>query len=279
VEADFFRAFDIPLLVGRSLQPGDEIATNIPVVVNQPFVNRMFDGQNAIGRRIRIPAMASDEPGNKAGPWHEIVGVVPDFPGLNGSSTRHPVVYRSIDRVSGAASILAVRRRDATMSTLTGRMREVAMAVDPMMRLESIRSLEDALSIEDVIDRVIFTAVLLVTLSVVLLSAAGIYALMSFTIAKRRREIGIRAALGAGARQIVGGVLYRAARQVMTGIALGTVLALALMQTIQGWKWDIRGMSALISVVIFMSAVAIAAAWGPARAALRIQPTEALREE
>lgn len=96
---------------------------------------------------------------------------------------------------------------------------------------------------------------------------------------RRRREIGIRAALGAGARQTVSGVLSRAARQVGLGIAIGLVTATMLVQAAEAWRWNMTGMISRGSVALFMALVGIAAAWRPAREALRIQANEALRAE
>jgi ABC-type antimicrobial peptide transport system permease subunit len=196
-----------------------------------------------------------------------------------GTATDHAVMYHAMLPTFSQGAVIGVAARGIPAVSLTGRLREVALALDPLMRLEDVRPLDQSESVEKVLDRVIYTGVMLVTLSVVLLSAAGIYALMSFTIARRRREIGIRAALGAGSRQIVGGVLARAARQVGIGITAGLAMACFLISFTESWQWNVTGMISLASVVIFMLLVGIAAAWGPARVALRIQPTEALRSE
>jgi len=148
-----------------------------------------------------------------------------------------------------------------------------------MLRLEDIRPLDETLSVERMASRVIFVAVTLVSLSVVLLSAAGIYALMSFTIARRRREIGIRTALGAGPRRVITGVLSKAARQIAIGIIIGIALAGVLVQAMEGGMGDVRGVVVLGGVAALMAMIGLLAAWGPARRALRIQPTEALKAE
>jgi putative ABC transport system permease protein len=123
-----------------------------------------------------------------------------------------------------------------------------------------------------------------VILSVLLLSAAGIYAMMSFTVAKRRREIGIRAALGADPRRILTGIFARAAAQLGTGVLAGITFVAAL--EVLGWtnpseaggvlddEWIL-----LPGVAALMLVVGLLAALGPARRGLAIQPTEALREE
>jgi putative ABC transport system permease protein len=120
---------------------------------------------------------------------------------------------------------------------------------------------------------------LLLAGSVLLLSGAGIHALMAFTINQRRREIGVRAALGADARRILTGVLSRAARQLGLGVALGLLVSLALERWSEG---EMMGGSPLVyvpAIAGFMIVVGLLAAWGPARRGLRVQPTEALRAE
>ncbi len=278
VEPDFFAAFGIAVLGGRSLESRDagvDGGAATSVVVNEPFVRKVFGSGNAIGRRVRL----AEVNGQALGDWLEIVGVVPNFPSRKGVPTAHPVMYQALPGEIAQPIVMAVRARGVPPASITGRLREVALSVDPMLRLEDIRALDDAESVEDVLDRMIYTGVMLITLSIVLLSAAGIYALMSFTIARRRREIGIRAALGAGAQQIVSGVLSRAARQVGVGIALGVSVAFMLLHTATSGRWSMTGLISLGSVVLFMAVVGVAAAWGPAREALRIEPSEALRSE
>jgi putative ABC transport system permease protein len=118
----------------------------------------------------------------------------------------------------------------------------------------------------------------LVLLSVFLLSAAGVYALTSFTVLQRRREIGIRTALGAHPRQVLLGVFKRVARQLGTGLALGIAAAAAIEAASGGELMSGRGRVLLPAFGVIMALVALLGALGPARRGLRIQPTEALRE-
>jgi predicted permease len=282
VGVDFFRAFGVPVFAGRGFQASDVSTTPNVVIINQSFVKAFFAGADPLGRRVREAARGRDgDPGaTPAGPWSEIVGVVADFPSKEAEMVPiAPRLYRPLDPQTADDVTIAVRVKGAMPATFGGRLREVAVAVDPMLRLAEVRVLDKAQSLEKVANRYVVIAVTLVTLSVILLSSAGIYALMSFTIARRRREIGIRAALGAGPRRVLAGVLRKAAGQIAIGIVIGTVVAAGMLQGMEGGKGDSQGFLVVLGVAVFMTAVGVAAALGPARRALRIQPTEALRTD
>jgi ABC-type antimicrobial peptide transport system permease subunit len=114
---------------------------------------------------------------------------------------------------------------------------------------------------------------------VLLLSAAGIYAMMSFTVARRRREIGIRAALGADARRILAGIFRRAATQLGAGVAVGLVVAATLDRLAGGALVGGKTLELVPGVVAVMVVVGLTAAAAPARRSLSVQPTEALRDQ
>jgi putative ABC transport system permease protein len=281
VDRDFFRSFGVPVLVGRGFSASDASADAVAVIVNRSFVQWVLGGENAHGRRIRRAAEGREGSAERRppGPWLEIVGVVPDFPSPESATDVRPKLYQPL-LLDGASPVtLAVRVRGASPETFGNRMRELAIAVDPMLRLDAVRALDKTLSVERLSDRMVLIAVALVTVSVLLLSAAGIYALMSFTIARRRREIGIRTALGAGRSRVLRSVLRRTAGQIGTGIVVGILLAGLLVQTLEGGRADVRGVYVLLAVAAFMTVVGVLAALGPARRALRIQPTEALRTD
>ena len=128
-------------------------------------------------------------------------------------------------------------------------------------------------------NRLIGATIMLVLLSIVILSAAGIYALMSFTVARRRREIGIRAALGADPNRVLAGIFSRALAQLGIGAAIGVVAAFALEQILEGEMFLGQGVIILPITIAVITLVGVLAAVGPARRGLSIQPTEALREE
>jgi putative ABC transport system permease protein len=289
VDVNFFRALDVPILAGRGFEPSDVASagagpTEPPeggaVVVNQSFAQQIFGG-DALGRRIRYAdksTRAAPQNGESGG-WYEIVGIVRDFPagvspGMKDSQLRlyHAVAAGQVQPVN-----IALRVRGGAPSAFARRLSEVAAAVDPDLQLRNIVSLEEALRKEQWVRRLEAAALAAISLSVLMLSSAGIYALMSFTVSQRRKEIGIRMALGADRTRIVASIFSRALGQLAVGAALGMASA-AVLDKAMG---IMRGNAAVILPVmaILMMAVGFLAALGPARRSLRIEPTEALREQ
>jgi putative ABC transport system permease protein len=175
---------------------------------------------------------------------------------------------------------LAFRVRSSVPTAFAGRLREIAAAVAPDLHLRNILSLDESLRRDQWIRRREAAVLATVTLSVLILSSAGIYALMSFTVSQRRKEIGIRAALGADPRRIVAAIFSRALGQLAVGAMLGVIAAAPLVKATRGDL--VEGNEAVILpfvVALFMIAVGFLAALGPARRGLRIQPTEVLRDE
>ena len=142
-----------------------------------------------------------------------------------------------------------------------------------------IRARAEADGQDALVIRLVALALSLILLTVLLFSAAGVYSLMSFTVAQRRREIGIRAALGASSLGLLRSVFSRVALQVAIGVVLGALGAMAIAPASEGVV--LAGRLAIVTpaIALTMVVVGVVAAYGPARRSLRIQPTEALRAE
>jgi hypothetical protein len=253
------------------LRTADAGAPNGPVVVNEAFMRVV--GRNPVGARVRTLQRGSER---ELGPWHEIVGVVTDletlFPADWGGAA---YIYRAASAAEIDPVVVAVRvAADAT--PLAPRVAVVARQVDAGLQVRDIITLDDIVAQEQmrmVGGSVVFGSVLLVAL---IFSAAGLYALMAVAVARRTREIGIRIALGANPRHVLGSVFARAGRQLGGGIIAGNSLILFL-----AWRADSLTTELLVSSMIasvVMAAVGVLACAAPARRALRVQPTEALRE-
>jgi ABC-type antimicrobial peptide transport system permease subunit len=168
----------------------------------------------------------------------------------------------------------------ANVPGLPERVRAVAAGVDPSLHVDPVRTLAEIYRDHRFADNLGAITIGAVTLSILLLSAAGLYALMAFTVAQRRREIGIRSALGAQPGQLIAGVFRRAFWQIGAGSAAGLLAAYLVGRIVpieQVGGLPIPGI--LPGAVVFMLLVGILAAAGPARRGLRINPTEALRND
>ena len=286
VDVDFFDVFDAQLLAGRRFTGADRPgvrgdAAAAPaariVVVNRTFAQRVFGDTNVVGRRIRRAPSAENERADR--PWVEIAGVIGDLhTNPIDSGVVVPVMYQPIAAGTATSGSIIIRVAGGAPSSFVGRMRELTAAVDPTVRLNAY-PLVDIYRQANVAMRLITVALVLVVVSVLLLSAAGVYALMSFTVAQRRKEIGIRAALGADSRQILRSIFARAALQLGSGIAVG-VGAAALIDSFSGGEMLAGTAAVLLPVMsVVMVGVGLLAALGPARRGLRVHPTEALREE
>ena len=269
---ELFGAYGARIAEGRALAEGDAGDGSGAVVVNRTFVRRSLGNRSAVGQRLRYAE------GDAPGRWYEIVGVVEDFPTV-------PLVLTSANGVANVYHAtppgeipdptLSVRLRGGVPAGFVKRMQRVGIEVDPGLQL-TVRPLAGVYDSLRSFSRFMAWALTLVTGSVLLLSAAGIYALMSFTVVQRTREIGIRTALGAQPRRIVASIFAPVGRRLAVGVAIGSLLAGGI--TV-GLGLSVAGTAPLMTgVCTIMLAVGLLAALGPARRGLRIQPMDALRE-
>jgi putative ABC transport system permease protein len=282
VDVDLFDVFDVRVLAGRGFVPADATTGSNVALVDRTFAEEIAPGGRAIGRRVRRIERATDGSGRtETGPWLEIVGVVETFvPPPPFERNGAPRIYRPLALADAGPSIhLAVRvRPDTPPATFLGRIRAIATAVDPEIRLTQQTAAEEG----RLLRKGFLSLALLIgaiTGSVLLLSAAGIYAMLSFTVASRRREIGIRSALGAAPRTVLAAIFKRAALQLGAGVAGGLLLAEAVPRVQGGSFFAGDGAWILLPIIATLVAVGLIAVIGPARRGLAIQPTEALRED
>ena len=280
VDVGFFATFEVPLLAGRALDAGDASAAATAVVVNRSFTQHLLGDSPALGRRVRYVGRSGDAPAGSVAlnRWYDIVGVVADFPApLNGRGAAGPRLYHASQLGAIQPATLLLRLRGISPGEFAPRLRQVAAAVDPNLQLRHVSSLDALLRQEQNMMRVVAVVLSSLTAAVLLLSSAGIYAMMSFTVSQRRKEIGIRAALGADPRRILSSICARALSQLAAGAAAGIALALLLEWTTGGELMGGHAAVVLPLVVVLIAVIGLTAAVGPARRGLRISPTEALR--
>ena len=266
VSDGFFATFGTSIVAGRDFAPLD-FETGRVLIVNEAFARHVLGGRNPIGQRIRV---VSGEDATVAGKeWYEIVGMVKDFGWQMPEPQEQSAMYRPRLPMGVRDVSLAARVRDP--EGFAARLRTVATGVDPMMRLTEVQPLAQVGGGEATANWALTSVAWLVSFIVLLLSATGIHSLMSFTVARRTREIGIRNALGASRTRIVGGIFSRAFLQIGIGVIAGSVLAALL------GIGSTRQVLLLLAADGIMLVVGLTACAVPLRRALRIEPTEALR--
>jgi len=274
VSADprFFEVVGAPVIRGRALTTADAEHQTRAVLVNEFFVDQVMGGRNPIGRRLRFFS-SGREPTTE--PWHEIVGVVPDL-GVSdngGDFGRARIFQATLPRETGPLRVAIHVRGDPQGFAV--RLRELAAATDPALRVIDpvpLPRLAESVSGFWIALLIAFTGVTL------MLSLAGVYAVTAFSVARRTREIGVRVALGARPLQVLATVFKRPLVQIALGIGVGAVLGLGLANNdLSDVHLDDFGMTAVFALsTILCCALACIV---PTRRALRIQPTEALKDD
>jgi hypothetical protein len=278
VDGAFFEAFGIPLLAGRGFEPGDPLRSAI--LVNRSFVNRVLAGGNPLGRVVR-EVNRNGSMGN-----YEIVGLVGD----QFSQSDQPMMYRPLAPVAAVpepGAVLSVRLAMHTGSPipsgLSNRLRQIAAALDPALRVDDFQPLDEIYWFLSLPDYIGGSGLAALALGIVLFSVAGIYTLMAFTVVQRRREIGIRSALGASPLRLVLGIFRRVLVPVSAGVAVGGLIALLLNYYLSPLLFDVRDGGRPLPWILpaaeaFILLVGVIAVFGPTRRVLDVDPVEALRE-
>jgi len=285
IDVELLKVYGARLLAGRGFEARD-IGTARAAVVNRTFVDKLLavrspgeggePSTGALGTQFRFAAV---EEGAAPADWYEVVGVVDDFPGLPRApgSGGEPSVYLPIASGAVHPAVLSIQFGDTPPADVAQRVRKIGAEIDPSLQMQRVVPLSAFYDDARSAFQSVALAVGLVTAAVVLLSAAGVHAMMSFTIAQRTREIGIRSALGAQPRHLLFGIFRGAMRQLALGILAGSLLSIGAFVAVGSSISSAGGL--LMTVAVVMAVVALLAAVGPARRMLRIQTVEALRVE
>jgi putative ABC transport system permease protein len=275
VQPGYFRALGIPLVGGRDFSDEDRAGTPRVALVNRSFVQAYLAGENALGQRLRLDSWTLG--GENAA---EIVGIVADVRHEGLSADAEPIVYLPFAQWPKWSSPFVVKTRGDPL-VLVPAIREAVRAIDANQPVEDIATLEQRLAASLAQDR--FRAGLLGAFSAlaVVLAAVGLFAVLSYTTARRVREIGIRMALGARAAAVRRAVVADGMWPVAGGIALGVVGAMVLFRLVDGLLFEVAPTDpvALAAAIALMLAVAALACAAPARRAARVDPAAALRGE
>ncbi len=274
IGADYFSLMGIPVKSGRAFNASDRPEAPSVAVVNEAFVRSHFGGENPIGRHLKM-GWGGEDP-------KEIVGVVGDVLHRSLSDSTRPEMYVPQAQFANAGVTLLVRTKNAagvSPEGLIGPIREQVRALDPEMPLGEVKSLEAWRSEALAVPR--FNTALLGALSLLalFLTLVGLYGVMSYSVAQRAPEVGIRMAIGARAGDVLRMILGEGMRLVGAGIVLGLLLSVLVTRLMGSLLFDVSATDplTLAAISMLLSAVAILACWIPARRATRVDPMVALR--
>jgi predicted permease len=277
VGPDYFGVVGIPILEGREIEAQDSETSNRVAVINEAMVKRFFAGQNPIGRQFRI-----DDPD-----WLDkpitVVGISHNAKD-HGSGIREevpPRFYLAFQQVPDPNQIIVEAQvsgaPSGALSTVLGQIK----ATDPQLPISFIQTLDERVT------RSAANQIALARLSAffaglaLLLACIGLYGVMSYTVAGRTREIGVRMALGAQRADVIQLVLREAMLLVAIGLVVGIPLSLASARVLHSFLFGLKSIDlfSLCAVILLLGAVAAVAGFIPARRAARIDPVVALRYE
>jgi predicted permease len=276
VTPGYFAAMGIPLRTGRLLDEHDRAGSPRSVVVSESFAKAAFPAGDPIGQRLRF--------GDPEGDWYTVVGVVGDVRqtalGLTTANAVYvtPTQWHWVDR---QMSLVVRGRGGDAPATLAPAVRAAIWSVDkdqPVVRVATMRELVEASVADRRFALVVFEAFGAAALA---LAAIGLYGILSVSVTERTREIGVRSALGASSRDILGLVLRQGMVLTVVGVAVGLVLAWAAGRSLAALLFELPALDPVTyaSVVVLLLGVAAVACWGPAWRAARLDPAITLRAE
>lgn len=272
VTPEFFRAFGLPILKGRGLSDEDRASDPQVAVVNLTFERKFFPDGSAVGHRIRFLGF------DRKPQFMTIVGVVPDVRNEGLKRPVFPEVFSHYFQHAGRVLDASLLVRGP--SRLQSQIKNIVTFVNPNTAV-SFESMDNVIS--GTVSRERFQTVLLSLFAgcALLLSVAGIYGLLSYTVTRQTSEIGVRIALGASAGTILRYVLRQGSGLAAAGIAIGLIGSLLATRVLQSMLFEVRSTdaSALFAVTALFALAALAGCYLPARRASSIDPSEALRAE
>jgi putative ABC transport system permease protein len=274
ISGDYFQAMGIPLVRGRTFLPSDVKQTQQVVLVNEEFARLAWPGEDPIGKRFTA--------GNatRVGGAVTVVGVVGGVRHVTLDASPGPEMYRTMSQTAAGAMTLTVRTAGDPMA-IAAIARQTVREVDADVPISDVRSLEQVMSASVARPRLIM-ALLLVFASVgVVLGAVGVYGVIAYAVGERRREIGVRIALGAEPRSVAGSVVLRGVRYAAIGVAIGLVAAFAVTRLMRTLVFGVSTTdpATFVGLSLFLIAVAAVASYLPARQAARTDPMVALRSD
>ena len=275
VDEQHFQALGIPVLRGRVFDRSDGTDERLAVVLSEMAAGRLFPDADPIGRFIRVGVSAAGKD-----PFAEVVGVVGDVLYSPPDQGVMPEAYFSYRDVPEHYANVTVRTTGAPLQVLPA-IRSAMEAIDPTVALFRIETMDDLVA-RSVGDRRATMGLLgLFAAVTLLLAATGTWGVVAYSVVDRRKELGLRLALGAGGGRVLRGVISRGLRAAGLGIGAGVLAGLGSSRLLESLLWGTEPTEPVVYVLasVLLLAVVSVSSWLPARRALRVDPVEALRSE
>ena len=273
VTADYFRALEIPVLRGRTFSSDERLGSPPVVIINDAMRRTFWPSQDPIGQRISITR-------GRTTVWREIVGIVGDIRHRSLGAAPEPEIYMPYAHDPFFFLRVAVRS-PAAPDVVAGTMRAAVWSADPAQPVSRVRTMETVIASSVASER--FDTILIGTFAVLALAlaAVGLYGVVAYSVTLRLHEFGVRLALGANRRHLVGLVLRQTLGLALAGLAAGLGLALALARLIEARLYQTTTADPMTfgAVAAALVAIAAAASYVPARRAVTVDPMTALRSE
>ena len=278
VTPGFFAALGVEVVSGRDFVEQDETDSELVAIVNQPLVERYFGGGNAIGRRFR-------EGVSDTLPLITVVGVAPDLhmagPAIQGEDFEPAGYYVPLKQADASFMSLAALTRGGNATSITGDVRAAVRRVDPDLPVYEVFSEADVIDRQMWFYSVFGTVFIMFGLAALFMASVGLYGVLSFAVSRRTQEMGIRMALGAASRDVIGLVAKQGAAQLGLGLAIGSVLAFGVTRVVGILMYQVDPQDPMVfgGVLSLIVVVGMSAAIFPARRATSVNPVQALRSE
>jgi putative ABC transport system permease protein len=274
ITPDYLRVMQIPLKRGRQFTAADSATSQPVMMVSETTERTLFNGTDPIGQRVRVG-------GPTSGPWRTIVGVVGDVHHVDLSSAATPQMYLPQSQFTDSFLVLTVRSATADAAALVPSLRAVLREIDPAVAVYAIAPLQQLVSRSFAGRRFVMMLLGSFAALALLLASVGLYGVVSYGVAQRTREVGLRLALGATSADILRLILSSGARTIGAGLTAGLICATVLTHYLQHLLFNVRALDVptLASAALTLIAVASVAYWLPVRRALRIDPSIALRQD
>jgi len=278
VTPQYFGTMQTPLLKGRDFTERDDVNSTQVLIVNQAFVDRYFPGEEVLGKRLK-PGAGNGKP--EGPPWREIVGVVGNMRLGMTQREMHPTMYAPAAQLDTWCCVHSVVRSKMDAISLEQTIRGVVGSMDPEIPVTQVRTMRELMSAQLSAPR--FMTVLLGAFAglAIVLTIVGLYGVMSYSVTRRTREIGVRMALGAQRAAVLKMVLRDAVVLLAMGIVLGIAAVLASASILQNMLYGTgsRNPTVLMLVCLGVALSGLIAAYVPAFRAARVDPMAALRYE